>query len=269
MSDLPPPLRALAEDLRLELPPRPDLTRIDTPRYTLLLRRPPSSLPTYVQRARLGAGEVAGAVDEIRAAVAARGLRRVVWELGPSSTPPDLEARLLELGVVPLPAGSTLATMVLTRPPPPPPGGILVRPVDTLDDYRIAERLRYRGFDLPEPLPDAVEALWAEHRADRHARLYLAWHEGAPIGMAQAILLDGAVVLLGGTTTPEARGRGAYRALVSARWDDAARRGTPALAVQAMPSSRPILERLGFATLGESRALLDELDETCSWPTRP
>ena len=34
-------------------------------------------------------------------------------------------------------------------------------------------------------------------------------------------------------TLPDARGRGAYRALVRARWDDAVRRGTPALVVHA------------------------------------
>lgn len=259
MTDLSPELRALTEDLRLKLPPRPGQEQIDRPGYSFLLRRRPNVLPSYVLRVRLGAGEVAGAVQEVRAELSARGQRRAIWELGPSATPEDLEARLLELGLVPLPDGPTVANMILTRPPPPPPEGILVRPVETLDDYRIAERLRYRGFNLPDPSPDAVEAAWADHQADRPARLYIAWQDGAPIGMGFAVLVDAAVVLLGGATTPEARGRGAYRALVSARWDEAARRGTPALAVQARHTSRPILERLGFATVGESRVLLDEL----------
>lgn len=261
MTDLPPPLRALAEDLRLELPPRPGQERIDRPGYSLLLRHRPSTLPSYVLRVRLQAGDVAGAVEEIRAMFAARGRHSVVWEIGPSATPPDLEARLLELGVVPLAAGPTVTTMFLRRPPPPPPEGILVRPVETLDEYRIAERLRYRGFDLPEPPPDAMEAHWNDHQADRHARLYLAWQGGAPVGMGFSVLVDAAVVLLGGVTAPEARGRGAYRALITARWEDAVRRGTPALAVQARHTSRPILERLGFETVGESRVLLDEVGE--------
>jgi predicted GNAT family N-acyltransferase len=47
-------------------------------------------------------------------------------------------------------------------------------------------------------------------------------------------------------TLPSARGRGAYRALIAARWDEAVARGTPALAVQAQETSRPILERCGF-----------------------
>jgi predicted acetyltransferase len=47
-------------------------------------------------------------------------------------------------------------------------------------------------------------------------------------------------------TLAEARGRGAYRALVRERWDEAVRRGTPALVVHAEEPSRRILERIGF-----------------------
>jgi predicted GNAT family N-acyltransferase len=57
------------------------------------------------------------------------------------------------------------------------------------------------------------------------------------------LLLDGAATL------PRARGRGAYRALIAARWDEAAARGTPGLVVQAQETSRPILERCGFAVV--------------------
>jgi hypothetical protein len=56
-----------------------------------------------------------------------------------------------------------------------------------------------------------------------------------------------------------ARGRGAYRALVRARWDDAAERGTPALIVHAGRMSRPILERLGFQAVAEIDVLEDAL----------
>ena len=48
-------------------------------------------------------------------------------------------------------------------------------------------------------------------------------------------------------------------ALVRARWDTAVERGTPALTVGAGSMSRPILERLGFSTVGWSDCLLDEL----------
>jgi predicted acetyltransferase len=68
--------------------------------------------------------------------------------------------------------------------------------------------------------------------------------------------LIGGFLAFGGTH-PDWRGRGAYRALVRARWDEAARRGVPVLATHARPTSRPILERLGFRTLSQVHVLLD------------
>jgi hypothetical protein len=65
------------------------------------------------------------------------------------------------------------------------------------------------------------------------------------------------VSLFGGSTLPEARGHGAYRALVAARWQDAVARGTPALVTQASPMSRPILASLGFREVCEIRILID------------
>jgi len=66
----------------------------------------------------------------------------------------------------------------------------------------------------------------------------------------------------GGGTRPEHRGRGAYRALVRARWDAAVERGTPILTVGAGAMSRPILERLGFTIVGWEDCLLDPLGLT-------
>jgi hypothetical protein len=54
-----------------------------------------------------------------------------------------------------------------------------------------------------------------------------------------------------------ARGRGAYRGLLRARWDEAAARETPALMTEAGAMSCPILERLGFEPVGHVHMLLD------------
>ena len=56
---------------------------------------------------------------------------------------------------------------------------------------------------------------------------------------------------------PAYRGRGIYRALVRARWDEAVRRGTPVLVTQAGAMSRPILEELGFRVVGTILRLED------------
>jgi hypothetical protein len=79
----------------------------------------------------------------------------------------------------------------------------------------------------------------------------------------------GPMLLAGGVTLPEHRGRGAYRALVRARWDAAQRAGAPALVTQAQAASRPILERLGFRATGVIKVLVDGLSGGVSSLIRP
>jgi GNAT superfamily N-acetyltransferase len=85
--------------------------------------------------------------------------------------------------------------------------------------------------------------------------------EEPPTMLATVVLVDGAAVsggridlpnqgefagLYGGVTLPEHRGRGLYRATVAERAGIARDRGYRWLYVDALPTSRPILERLGF-----------------------
>jgi GNAT superfamily N-acetyltransferase len=58
--------------------------------------------------------------------------------------------------------------------------------------------------------------------------------------------------LLGGSTLPQWRGRGIYRALVTARAQRAAARGIKYLQVDASDDSAPILRRLGFRAVTTS-----------------
>jgi GNAT superfamily N-acetyltransferase len=54
---------------------------------------------------------------------------------------------------------------------------------------------------------------------------------------------------MGGVVLPALRGRGVYRALVSARLEHARSRGISLATCQAGRMSAPILERLGFETV--------------------
>ncbi|HEY2475590.1 MAG TPA: hypothetical protein VGI19_12440 [Candidatus Cybelea sp.] len=58
--------------------------------------------------------------------------------------------------------------------------------------------------------------------------------------------------LYGGGTLKQYRGRGLYRATVAARSRDAVKSGARYLIVDALPTSRPILEKLGFVRLTET-----------------
>ena len=74
------------------------------------------------------------------------------------------------------------------------------------------------------------------------------------------------MTLFGAAVLPEARGRGAYRALVRARWEDAAARGTPVLVTQAGRMSAPILLRAGFEEVARIHILIDRFGGETSVP---
>jgi hypothetical protein len=67
------------------------------------------------------------------------------------------------------------------------------------------------------------------------------------------------VNLFGGGALEEARARGVYQALITARWETAVVRDTPALTVQASRMSKPIVERLGFVEVGQAHIYVDTI----------
>src|SRR5262249_23696765 len=101
-----------------------------------------------------------------------------------------------------------------------------------------------------EPAPADVDRSGARVR-------FLAYLDGEPVGQATAAFSEHGVTMHGGAVLPEARGRGAYRALVAARWEEAVARGTPVRVAQAGALSRPLLARLGFREVCTIRVLLD------------
>jgi GNAT superfamily N-acetyltransferase len=88
--------------------------------------------------------------------------------------------------------------------------------------------------------------------------MHAAWLDGVMVSAGTCAPTPHGLLLYGGATLKRARGRGAYRALLRARWDEAATRETRALMTQAGAMSRPILERLGFEPVGHVHILLDE-----------
>jgi hypothetical protein len=87
---------------------------------------------------------------------------------------------------------------------------------------------------------------------------FVASLDDRPAASAMSIPSSRGVFLIAGAVAPWARGRGLYRALVRARWDDAVWRETPALITQANPkTSYPILRRLGFEEVCAIRRLED------------
>jgi GNAT superfamily N-acetyltransferase len=140
-------------------------------------------------------------------------------------------------------------TALATDSAPPAVERVEVRQIETFEEHVTGLEIehaasRWTDETKERRLREARETY--ERRRRRPGGQWLAYLDGEPVAWASAIAGPGGVYLAGGATLPKARGRGAYRALVRARWDFAAARGTPALAVGAQESSRPILERCGF-----------------------
>jgi GNAT superfamily N-acetyltransferase len=247
------PWLELAENANTYTPLGPRDERIVTDRYVLWLG--PGRDPGWnvAQRFRFEPGEL----DEVRAEIHAhlRARRRSVctWEVGTHARPADLVERLHALGLVDDEPTPLAVGMVLTQPPAPPPEDVEVRRVETDDEYFEAERIAAIAFRMPE------EPERRRYVRDPNNTIYLAYVDGHPVARASAAFGERGVTLFGGSTLPEARGRGAYRALVAARWQDAVARGTPVLVTQAGPMSRPILARLGFREVCEIRILVDRV----------
>lgn len=176
-----------------------------------------------------------------------------VWEWKHHSydRPPDLPDRLAAAGFVRRQDEALLVADLteVTLDAPPPAGVELHAVVDQ------------RGVDA---LVAVHEGVFAENHSalGRAVREALA-HRPSPLAAVVAFDGDTPIAagrvefhagtefasLWGGGTVPEWRGRGVFRALVAHRAALAAARGFRYLQVDALPASRPILERLGFVEL--------------------
>jgi ABC-type Fe3+ transport system substrate-binding protein len=205
-----------------------------------------------VEGIRLREEGVDRAVAEVASLLRQSEAERASWWLTELSTPSDLEERLLAAGLTRDEADYLHAAMVLTTEPP--AVDVEARRVESLAEYVEARRLALDVFANPHmraPTDAQLAREW-EQLADP---VYAAWVDGRMASVGRAIFTRVGAFLMGGASAEWARGRGAYRAVVRARWDAAVERGTPALAVGAGPLSRPILERLGFVQVLQFRRL--------------
>ena len=172
--------------------------------------------------------------------------REVEWKVYGHDRPVDLGDRLRAAGFRPDPS-ETLMVYDLARP----------LPVVALEEDMVVERVR-DSSGLAGAMAASEEAFGTGQgwRPDDPARwlqdpdsvVFLARAHGTPIASARLEVPEGHQFagLWGGGTSPAYRGRGVYRALVVARAELARERGFRFLTVDALETSRPILERLGF-----------------------
>ncbi|MFT5457966.1 MAG: GNAT superfamily N-acetyltransferase [Myxococcota bacterium] len=226
-----------------------DATQVDRPAlgYTHCPRD--QTYLNQVYRTRLSPDAVEAAIAEVVAAHAGRVSR---WSLVPDSAPADLARHLEAAGyrrygehrgaVLPVDDWQTVHT------------GHTVRSVRTraeLEDLYAATGAAF-GRDA-HPGDAAAEAEVLECRDGSRVQRFVVYEGDRPVcggGLNLYPELRFGFLWAGGTV-PDARGRGAYRALLQARVQAARHTGLTAVGLYARTTtSLPIVQRLGFNTHG-------------------
>lgn len=256
-------IRELAENPNVHQPLSAGrrLVRDPDERFALYLGPGTTVHASTVQRVRVDAEGVELLVDDVRALLRAEAREGAEWELGASCTPPDLVERLLRLGLArdegePVAVGMTLSGV----PDRDLSGAVVARRVRDVDELIAARDVQRRAFGDARPVDRAqVDDEFTREGIDGATFVALLGDE--VVAAAYAAYTPHGLILFGGATLEEARGRGAYRALVAARAAEALERGTPTVVVHAGRMSRPILERLGFVAVARIDRLVDVLDD--------
>ena len=155
----------------------------------------------------------------------------VEWKYYSHDLPPDLPERLRAAGLEPEDEETVVVAEAASIPPPPADVDLRIAP----DEFaELAARVFGESYDLPTVAVAVV-----------------AFVDGAPVSGGRIDFEEDTEFagLFGGVTLPEYRRRGLYRATVAGRAELARERGYRWLYVDALPTSRPILERNGFVAI--------------------
>jgi GNAT superfamily N-acetyltransferase len=200
--------------------------------------------------------------DEVIAAqvryFAARGTA-VEWKLYDYDQPSDLAQRLTAAGFKPDDEELMMIaeTASIDQVAKLPEG---VRIVEVTDEAGVEAAMAVHDLAFTEhPSPDLGRRLLAQFReAPGLMRMVVAMAGDEPVSAARVEFVQGTdfAGLWGGGTVPAWRSKGIFRALVAYRAALAAAQGYRYLQVDALPTSRPILERLGFTPVARTTPYL-------------
>jgi GNAT superfamily N-acetyltransferase len=185
-------------------------------------------------------------IDEVMEEFRRRNLP-MLWQVGPSSQPPDLRQRLLAHGFTQDEdePGMAIDLFAMNEDFPVPPE-LDIRLVDNMS--MLDEWLAVWGFGVPVDTIPLFQKVYARMAIGSHLpwRYYLGYLQGKPI--ATAILFFGAGVAALHTvgTLPEARHKGIGTAMTLAALREARREGYRVAILTASPYGERIYRRIGF-----------------------
>ena len=179
-------------------------------------------------------------LEEVRAHLRERGRTQTQWEVG-SSAPPGLVEALLERGLTQDKDPYAVALVLTQRAAAAPPEGLAARRIESFEEYAAANAVQWEAFELAaggnrRGARRSSSSVTPRRSTCVHARLARTASSSAPAPPARP---STACCSTAARRAERARGRGAYRALIRARWDDAVALGTPALITQGGSMSAP------------------------------
>lgn len=187
------------------------------------------------------------------------------WWVGPSTTPADLGARLLERGLVDGGAmpGMAIALSELRQTHDAPASLDIERVVSPqqIEDFTVALRA---GYGVPELMQEPLVAPGNRQlgRLDGTWQYFLGRLDGEPVATSQLFLHAGVAGVYAVATAPSARRQGIGEALTRAALLAASARGYHVDVLQASAMGQPIYERQGFRSLTSFHLYLWRPDES-------
>jgi GNAT superfamily N-acetyltransferase len=226
--------------------PLPDLRAIERPGWMQI------TTPSFKQGSMNGvslsildASEADAVIDATIEEYRRLGVR-FRWSVTPHCTPLDLSERLARRGltrtwVVGM-ARLTSAAPVILDP------AIQVEQVDAARVEEFSDVVAHGWQCDREPFARLNRLSVAHPEYGQH--LFMASYAGKPAAAAACASFSRSAYLLGGVVLPEFRGKGLYRALVTARLRHATQRGLSLATSHALEdTSAPVLSRMGFVAV--------------------
>ena len=239
-----------------------------TPGAQSVTRHGPLFLVTFAGgRGWISYRDLGGAdADGIRRLVAAalehyRGdpaIAKVEWKSRGHDAAPGLHEALVEHGFVPEePESIMIGEARSLAVDVPLPDGITLRQVTDEPDVRAMSAMADVVFGDPVN-PTTPTVLMRRMARDPGMEIWVAEADGRIVCAGRVVRVAGTgfAGLWGGSTVPEWRGRGIYRALTAARARSALRMGATLLHSDSTEYSRPILERSGFVAVSTTTPYL-------------
>lgn len=203
--------------------------------------------------------EVPELIARICADAKERAKESATWWISPATSPDGFGAALESAGGW---LAETLDIYALELTDPLPAVGdtqgvrtVLVTDGRTLDDFRtVAEAVWEDAPPSAARRADLLAQIARPIEQTQECRV-VGYVEGAPVAMGGMQVVDGVCRLWGAATLPSARGRGAYRAVLLRRLQEARALGSTLALVHArIGTSGPIVARCGFTSYGRAYA---------------